>query len=332
VRRAAQTGDHDARLKEAALLTIHQLEVFAAVVAEGSFSAAARRLGLTQPAVSLQVRGLEEHFGHTLLARSGRAVRLTDAGQLAHAHALRLLSQLSDLESAMRSEDQGPAGRLQVGSSTTPGECLLPPLLAAFHARYPQVQLSVEVTDTTIVLDRLVKHQYDVGLVGGIAHTERLEFLPFAADELVLVAPPGHPLASRGAVSPDELRHYPFVLREEGSGTRAAAERALERVGLTGLPVATVLGSGEAVKRAVAAGVGLAFISGCSLREYDAPGLVVVPVRGVALRRQLYVALDRERPPGRLAAAFRDWLLAPDAQRLLAAQAHVEAAVTAAAC
>jgi DNA-binding transcriptional LysR family regulator len=278
------------------------------------------------------VRGLEEHFGRTLLERSGRAVRLTDAGQQAHAHALRVLSLLSDMESAIRSEGQGPAGRLHVGASTTPGECLLPPLLAAFRARYPQVQLTVEVTDTAVVLDRLVKHQYDVGLVGGIAHTERLEFAPFAADELVLVAPPGHPVTRAGEVGPEELRRYPFVLREEGSGTRAAAERALQQVGLTGLPVATVLGSGEAVKRAVAAGVGLAFISGCSLRDSDAPGLVAVSVRGLALRRQLYVALDRERPPGRLAAAFRDWLLAPEAQRLLAAQAHVQPAATAAAC
>jgi DNA-binding transcriptional LysR family regulator len=298
--------------------------VFAAVVAEGSFSAAARHLGLTQPAVSLQVRGLEEHFGRPLLARSGRTVRLTDAGQQAHVHALRLLSLLSDLESAIRSENQEPAGRLHVGCSTTPGECLLPPLLAAFRTRYPQVQLTVEVTDTAVVLDRLVKHQCDVGLVGGIAHAERLEFVPFAADELVLVAPPGHPAARAGGVSPAELRDYAFVFREEGSGTRAAAERALERVGVTSLPVAAVLGSGEGVKRAVAAGVGLAFISGCSLGKSDADGLIVVPVQGIALRRQLYVATDRERAPGRLAAAFRDWLVAPEAQRLLAAQPHVE--------
>jgi len=302
--------------------------VFTAVVAEGSFSAAARRLGLTQPAVSLQVRGLEDHFGHTLLERSGRAVRLTDAGQLAHAHALQVLSLLTDMESAILSEGEGPAGRLHVGSSTTPGECLLPPLLAAFGTRYPQVQLTVEVTDTAVVLDRLVKHQYDVGLVGGIAHTERLEFMPFAADELVLVAPRGHPITALAEVSPADLRCYPFVLREEGSGTRAAAERALEQVGLTSLPVATVLGSSESVKRAVVAGVGLAFISGCSLSSYDASELTIVPVRGVVLRRQLYVALDRERSPGRLAAAFRDWLLAPEAQQLLASQAHVRTAAT----
>jgi DNA-binding transcriptional LysR family regulator len=306
------------------MLTLHQLEVFTAVVAEGSFSAAARRLGLTQPAVSLQVRGLEDHFGQSLLERSGREVRLTDAGQQAHAHALRMLALLSDMESALRSENQGPAGHLNVGSSTTPGECLLPPLLAAFRARYAQVQLSVDVTDTAIVLGRLVRHQYDVGLVGGVAHTDRLEFRPFAADALVLVAPQDHPLAGVGPVPPSELRRYAFVVREEGSGTRAAAERALEQVGLTDLPVATVLGSSEGVKRAVAAGAGLAFISACSLGGVDRAGLVVVPVQGVAMRRQLYVAMARERPPGRLAEAFRDWLLSPEAQRLLSALPHVE--------
>jgi DNA-binding transcriptional LysR family regulator len=303
--------------------------VFAAVVAEGSFSAAARRLGLTQPAISLQVRGLEEHFGRALLERSGRAVRLTDAGQQAHEHALRLLSLLSDMESAIRSQGEGPAGRLHVGASTTPGECLLPLVLAAFRARYPQVQLAVEVTDTAVVLERLVKHQYDVGLVGGIAHTERLEFVPFAADELALVAPPGHPVTRAGEVSPDELRRHAFVFREEGSGTRAAAERALEQAGVTGLPVVSVLGSGESVKRAVAAGAGLAFISACALADHDADRLVVVPVRGLRVRRQLYVALNRHRPPGRLAAAFRDWLLTPEAQRLLGTQPHVDPATVA---
>jgi DNA-binding transcriptional LysR family regulator len=116
------------------------------------------------------------------------------------------------------------------------------------------------------------------------------------------------------------------VLREEGSGTRAAAERVLEQAGVTGLNVATVLGSSEGVKRAVAAGAGLAFISACSLGGADSPGLVVVPLRGVTMRRQLYVVMARERPPGRLAEAFRDWLLAPEAQRLLAALPHVEPA------
>src|SRR5436190_22087545 len=102
------------------MLTLHQLEVFTAVVAEGSFSAAARRLGLTQPAVSLQVRGLEEHFQQPLLERTGRSVRLTDTGQQAHEHVLRVLSLLSDMESAIRSQGEGPAGRLHVGSSSTP--------------------------------------------------------------------------------------------------------------------------------------------------------------------------------------------------------------------
>jgi DNA-binding transcriptional LysR family regulator len=314
------------------LLTIHQLEVFAAVAAEGSFSAAARRLGLTQPAVSLQIRGLEEHFGRLLLDRSGRAVRLTDAGQEVRGYALRVLALLSDLESAVRSEATAPAGRLHVGSSTTPGDYLLPRLLAAFRERYPHVQLSVEVADTAAVLNHLLKQQCDVGLVGGVGHSERLEFVPFAADELVLVAPVGHPLAQAGTVLPNELHRWAFVLREEGSGTRAAVERALEQLGLTSLPTATVLGSSEAVKRAVLAGVGPAFVSACSLSDDDAPGLAVVAVQGLAIRRQLYVAMSRERPAGRLAQAFRDWLLGSDAQRLLGLLQHVQPVAPALAC
>jgi DNA-binding transcriptional LysR family regulator len=306
------------------VLTIHQLQVFSAVVAEGSFSAAARRLGLTQPAVSLQIRGLEEHFGCQLLERSGRVVRLTDAGQEAHGYATRLLDLLADMESTMRSDTAGPTGRLHVGASTTPGESLLPRLLPHFRDRYPAVQLTVEVMDTAGVLERLLRRQCDVGLVGGLAHAERLELVPFAQDELVLIAPLDHPLVRGEAVAPAELRHYPFVMREEGSGTRAAVERALAQVGVTDLPVATVLGSSEAVKQAVLAGVGLAFISGSTLGPHDTSGLAVVSVNGLELRRQLYLATERGRPPGRLAEAFRTWLLSSEAQQLLASQPHVE--------
>jgi DNA-binding transcriptional LysR family regulator len=260
------------------VLTLHQLQVFSVVVAEGGFSAAARRLGLTQPAVSLQVRGLEEHFGAQLLERSGRAVRLTDAGQQAYAYATRLLDVLADMESAMRSDTDRPAGRLHVGASTTPGEWLLPRLLPHFREQYPDVQLTVEVSDTAAVLEQVLRRQCDVGLVGGVAHAERLDFVPFAQDELVLVAAANHPLARGGAVAPAELGRYSFVFREAGSGTRAAAERALEQLGVTGLPVSMVLGSSEAVKQAVAAGVGLAVVSACSLGDGDAGRLVVVPV------------------------------------------------------
>jgi DNA-binding transcriptional LysR family regulator len=304
------------------VVTLHQLEVFAAVVAAGSFSGAARRLGLTQPAVSLQIRGLEEHFGTVLLDRFARGVRLTEAGQQVHAHTARILMLLQDLEAAVRGETDAPAGVLHLGCSTTPGDWLLPRLLTAFRERYPNVQLNVEVTDTAIVLDRLLRRQYDLGLVGGVGHTDRLEFVPFAADELLLIAPRDHPLASRAEVAPAELATYPFVFREEGSGTRAAAEQALERLGLPRLPVATVLGSGEAVKQAVAAGVGLAFVSGATLAAHE-DDLVVLPFAASPIERRIYVAMERGRSAGRLTQAFATWLLSPEARARLGAQRHV---------
>jgi DNA-binding transcriptional LysR family regulator len=299
------------------VLTLHQLEVLAAVVAEGSFSGAARRLGLTQPAISLQVRGLEEHFGCALLERSGRTLRLTDAGQQAYQYATRLLDLLRDMETAVRSENACVAGRLHLCCSTTPGEYLLPRLLPSFRAQHPRVELAVDVTDTAVVLERLCRRQCELALVGGTAHAERIDFIPFAQDDVVLAAPAGHPLASQAVVEPADLVRYPFVMREEGSGTRAAAEQALRQVGVTGLTAALVLGSSEAVKQAVLAGTGLAFISGCSLGEHDTPGLRVLTVHGLQIRRQLYVAVARDRPPGRLTTAFRQWLLGPEAQRLL---------------
>lgn len=305
------------------VLTLHQLQVFAAVVAANSFSGAARQLGLTQPAVSQQVRGLEQHFGQALLDRSGRQMRLTEAGRQIYEYATRVLGLLADMETSLRSPTDALAGRLVLGASTTPGECLLPRLVGPFQVRYPDIQLSVEVTDTAAVLDRLLHHHYDLGLVGGMAHTDRLTFTPFAADELILVAPTGHPLAHGQAVAPAELRAYSFVTREQGSGTRAAVEQALARVGVPALAATMVLGSSEAVKQAVAAGAGLAFISGCALGNDDLPGIVVVPLRGLTIRRTLYLAVERDRPAGRLSGAFRDWLFSAEPRDILAAQRRV---------
>jgi len=303
------------------VLTLHQLEIFAAVVAEGSFSGAARRLGLTQPAVSLQIRGLEEHFGQPLLDRFGRGVRLTEAGQQVYAYATRVLALVQDMEATVRGT-AALAGLLRLGCSTAPGECLLPRVLSAFRARFPDVQLNVEVADTAAVLDRLLRRQYDLGLVGGVAHTERLEFIPFAIDELVLIAPRDHPLARRTTVAPSEVAREPFVLREAGSGTRTAAEQVLQRLGLTQLTIASVLGSSEAVKQAVAAGVGLAVVSGSALDPHE-ERVAVVPLEGTPITRRMYVALERGRPPGRLSEAFIHWLLSAETQALLAALPHV---------
>jgi LysR family transcriptional regulator, low CO2-responsive transcriptional regulator len=305
------------------VLTLHQLEVFVAVVNEGTFSGAARRLGLTQPAVSLQVKGLEDHFGRRLLERTGRAVRLTEAGHQAFHYATRLLDLTTDLESAMCSEPDRLAGLLHVGASTVPGECLLPRLLARLRSSYPDVQLELEVMDTAAVLETLLRRQFDLGLVGGVAHSDRLEFVPFAQDDLLLVAPRGHPIERGGPVSPRALLDYRFVMREPGSGTRAAVERALEEVGVTGLPVSMVMGSSEAVKQAVLAGVGLAFVSGCALGDREQSELRTILVDGLAIRRQLYIAANRDRSPSRLVDAFRTWLLAPDTQALLNTQHHV---------
>jgi DNA-binding transcriptional LysR family regulator len=309
------------------VVTLHQLRIFATVVTEGTLSAAARRLQLSQPAVSLHIRELEVYFGCTLLVRARGGVRLTETGERALRYARRVLALVGEMEAALGCPAEEAAGHLLLGASTIPGEYLLPRLLAPFRTVFPRVDLTVEVTDTSTVLDRLLRRQYDVGLVGGTGHPDRLHFVPFATDELLLVAPTGHPLDRGEPVAPEELSHHTFVMREEGSATRDTIARALARAGLPALSTSAVTTSSEAVKQAVAAGVGLAFISAYALRQGPTPGLCIVPVRGLTIRRDLYVATELKHAPGRLADLFKSWLLSEPAQHILRDDSSADVAV-----
>lgn len=290
------------------MLTIQALKGFAALVEEGSFSGAARRLGLTQPAVSAHVRTLEEHFGQPLMERAGRSWRPTAAGERLYGYAAQVAALAETMEDALAALGEEPAGHLRVAASTVPGEFLLPRLLGGFCGRYPGVRVSVEVADSSVVVDQVLHRRCDVGVIGAPLAPDRLELTPFASDTLVLVAPPGHPLAGRRSVRLDDLLPFPFVMREEGSGTRSVVAHALMEGGLAPerLRVAVELGSTESVKRAVQAGVGLSFVSVFALRPGEVPGeIAVVKLRGFNSERPLYVAVEAARPPRNTVEAFR---------------------------
>jgi len=285
-------------------MNLNHLAIFHAVARAGSVTLGAERLHISQPAVSKQLQEFERSLGTPLFDRLPRGVRLTEAGALLSDYARRLFGLEAEAEAAL-SELRGlERGRLAVGASLTIGGYLLPDVLARFHQEYSGIDLRLEIANTEQVQQRLIEGTLDVGLTEGFLEHPELEAAVFREDEMVVIAPPDHPLLLEGPVTAERLCREPFVVREEGSGTRAVVEHAFTERGLTLRPVMS-LGNIEAIKRAVAAGVGIAMVSALTVGlELETGKLAVVSVRDLFVRRPLHRLHLRGRHQGRAALAF----------------------------
>lgn len=291
-------------------MDLRHLVTFCAVVDRGSFSAAAEDLGISQPAVSAQIRILEERLGQRLLDRNGRRVGVTEAGQVLEEHARRMIALEADLERDMGEVGERVAGRLQLGSSTGPGEVLLPRLLGQFRGRHPDVTVSLVVHDTQTICDRIVQGELEFGIVGAARAQRGLEYTPFLRDELVVIAPPAHALAGRGSIGLDELARLPLLMQQRGSGVRAVLEEGLRAAGirLADLEVSMELGLQQSVKAAVLDGLGVTVISRLTVEPEVADGrLVALAIDGHELARDFSVVRTAGRTPTRLTTAFLDF-------------------------
>ena len=287
-----------------------QLATFCAVVERESFSHAAERLGVTQPAVSLQVRALEERLGQKLLDRSGRRVEPTEAGRRLYQSAQRILQLEEQLLADVAAVDGGElTGTLAMGSSTGPGAHLVPLLLCEFQREHPALRVALSIWDTQAVIERVAAREVELGIVGASRRNRSLVFEPLARDEIVLAVPPRHPAAGR-ELSVDELGAETLVVMQEGAGVRQVVEEELRRAGLPlrSLEPRLELGLQESVKSAVAAGYGVAFISRTAIEgELAAGTLAFARVAGLEPSRQLYVVRAKGRAPTRAAQAFLEF-------------------------
>jgi LysR family transcriptional regulator, transcriptional activator of the cysJI operon len=292
------------------LMDTKQLAAFCAVVERESFSQAAASLGVTQPAVSQQVRSLEKRFGSQLLDRSGRRVVPTDAGTRLYRGAQRLLALEEQLLAELTGPDEGPlAGTLELGASTGPAAIVVPMLLCDFHAENPDLDVRLSVHDTQTVVSLVAERELELGIVGAARRRRSVEFEPFFSDEVILVCPPDHPSAG-GSIGMDELRDLPIVLMQEGAGVRQLLEDELRRQGtrLRDLRVELVLGLQESVRSAVQAGFGATFISRRAVEADLAAGtLAQVVVDGLDLQREISIARAAGRVPSRAAEAFMEF-------------------------
>ncbi|MDX6510949.1 MAG: LysR family transcriptional regulator, transcriptional activator of the cysJI operon [Gaiellaceae bacterium] len=284
-----------------------QLVAFCAVVERRSFSQAAERLGVTQPAVSLQIRSLEKRLGRQLLDRSGRRVEPTEAGLRLYRGAQRLLA----LEEQVLDEVSGEPGdrvhgKLDVGASSGPGGSVLPLLLCEFQRENPEVSISLTVADTAAIVDQVAERELELGVVGAARRHRSVTFEPLFRDEVVLACPPNHPFAGR-TIGLDELRGEPLIMMQEGAGVRQVIEDELRRVGtrLRDLDVRLELGLQESVRSAVGAGYGVTFISRSAIEADLAEGrLGAARVEGLEPVRELALVRAAGRTPTRAADAF----------------------------
>jgi DNA-binding transcriptional LysR family regulator len=285
-----------------------QLAAFCAVVERKSFSQAAEVLGISQPAVSLQIRSLEERLGTQLIDRSGRRVAPTEAGERLYRGAQRLLSLERQLvEEVAAADESAPLhGRLELGASSGPGETVLPLLLGEFQQRHPEVHVALFVTDTQTIVERVARRELELGVVGAARRHRGVTFEPFFRDEVILVCPPEHSFAGR-TVKLEELKQEPLILMQEGAGVRQVIEDELRRAGvrLRDLDVRLELGLKESVRVAVRAGYGVSFISRTSVEADLAEGAVAAArVEGLEPTREISLARATGRQPTRVAEAF----------------------------
>jgi LysR family transcriptional regulator, low CO2-responsive transcriptional regulator len=284
-----------------------QLAAFCAVVERKSFSQAAERLGVTQPAVSLQIRSLEQRLGRQLLDRSGRRVEPTEAGLRLYASAQRLLQAEQQLLDELESDDEGVVtGALELGASTGPGGSVVPVILCEFQERHPDVRVRLSVSDTQTVVAQVADRELELGIVGAGRRHRGVTFEPFFRDEVVLAVPATHPFAGK-TVTLEQLRGEPLIAMQEGAGVRQVIEDELRKTGtrLRDLDVRLELGLQESVRSAVLAGHGVTFISRLAVESDLATGLLATArVRGLDPVREIFLARATGRSETRAARAF----------------------------
>jgi LysR family transcriptional regulator, low CO2-responsive transcriptional regulator len=285
-------------------MNLRHLSVFYGVAKAGSVNAAALRLHTSQPAVSRELRTLEQRLGVVLFDRMPRGMRLTEAGAVLLEYAERIFGLEEAAERAIRELADLESGQLALGASNTIGTYLLPAFVAAFHIRYPKVSLDLEVSNTQEIVKGVLDSRFALGFVEGRIRDEAIEAQEFRRDRIVAVAAPQHLLAKARSVSVRSLAESPSLLREPGSGTREIVERAFARHRLT-LRCGLQINSAEALKRAAMEGGGVGWISElCVVEELRSGRLVELKTPHLALERPLYTLKLRGRHLNRSALAF----------------------------
>ena len=289
-------------------ITLRQFQVFEAAARLGGYTRAAETLHLSQPAVSMQIRQLEEQVGMPLFDQIGKKIHLTDAGRALYQHAQNILAQVHEAQLELEEMRGVRRGQLNITVAST-ANYFAPRLLAAFCQRYPEVKISLDVSNREHILALLNEAEKDLAIMGRPPDAADLVAHPFMHNPLVVIAAPTHPLARARNIPLERLTEESFISREAGSGTRIAAERFFNAAG-TRLTTAMEMSSNEAIKQAVQAGLGLGIVSVHTLEmEFKLGRLTVLNVQGFPILREWYIVHREGKRFSAAAQAFKEFVL-----------------------
>lgn len=294
-------------------MDIHRLEVFCKLVDLGSFTKAADAVYLSQPTVSELMRTLEEEVQEKLLDRLGRQVLPTQAGKILYKYARKIIQVRDEAAQAIENYKGNLAGHLYIGASTIPGTYILPQLIGIFKSKNPSIQVTMKISSSRVVDERVMTGDVEFGVVGAKWNEAGLVWEEIFSDELVLAVYPKHPWAQKKSVTLKELEKEPIIIRERDSGTQKVMSDILEKNGLDSarLNVIAEMGSTEAVKQSVKAQIGVAILSQQAITEDITHGsLVKVPIKGVRFKRPFYLIKRKKRNLSPICMVFLDFLQA----------------------
>ncbi len=288
-------------------MNLHQLRVLSTLISRGSYTAAAEKLHLTQPAVSQQIKALEASCGVRLVERANNRVVPTHAGEVLHRYATSMLHLEEEAHHALEELRAGGRGRFLVGANTTGGMYIIPPLIATYREAHPETEIILKIDYTEAICTQVATRSLDVGFVGGHIVDRRFNVEQITPDKLVLIAAPSHPIVDRTSVTISDLAQEPFILARYGSSTRRLIESRFKDHGVT-LRVGMEQGGTEDIKKAVEAGLGVAMVSQWSvLREVSAGYLRQIEIEGLDLPRHYEMITHKSRYYSPAAESFMEF-------------------------
>ena len=288
-------------------MNLEYLKTFTEVIKTGNFSEVAKKMGVSQPAISFQIQRLERDLGVRLIDRWQKSIALTEAGKILLAFAQSVEKERERLIHDIDQLREEIAGDLVITASTIPGEYIVPKILSEFKIQHPYVEIQMMISDSLSVISGVQEGIYEVGFCGIAPKDSGLESFEMGDDEIVLIVPPEHPFFKRDKIVLSEIVREPLIFREQTSGTRRNLETLLEKSGVDSaqLKPRMVLNTSQAVVSAVESGIGIAFVSNLAIKKSLALGLVkTVAVEGMKLKRDFFCVFRRERIVSRLLDDF----------------------------
>jgi DNA-binding transcriptional LysR family regulator len=293
-------------------MDIHHLKVFVSVYKNRSFSKASEELHITQPTISSHIRDLEEELDTRLFDRKGRLVVLpTEEAKVLYLHAVDAIEKINGIKTAISRFKEEIKGRITIGESTIPGAYIIPAFASRFKKKHPSVSFEILIGDSKGITTMLMDHQILIGIVGARMSQRGVNYEPFMEDELILAAPPG--FTGKKTVTFQELTRIPFLLREEGSGTRKTMEKHLAEKGVSvnDLNITGILGSTDSIKEAVMTGLGASILSRLAIKkELRSGALTKIKIKGLNIKRSFYIATHKRRTLPMHYQAFAKYLKA----------------------